>query len=159
MLSRGSLTQLLKQASAGQFRVEVVYQGWGKPTRSEAQALGIASHICALIREVRLYGADQSWVSARSVIPAQTLSGPQRMLRYLGNRPLGEVLFRDPSLERGPLQIARLSNRAKGETVWARRSVFHLGGKPLLVSEIFLPALLQVEYRPMNQLIPTPDQG
>ena len=28
------------------------------------------------------------------------------------------------------------------DTVWGRRSVFRVGGRPLLVSEYFLPALL-----------------
>ncbi len=145
VLSRGSLTRLLKQASSGHFRVEVLHQGWGRPTRSEAATLALPPHQRALIREVILHGQGEPWVCARSVIPATTLTGRQRQLKRLGERPLGELLFRDPSLKRSPIQIVRLQQQAGGTPVWGRRSLFYVGGKPLLVSEIFLPALRQVE--------------
>ena len=59
----------------------------------------------------------------------------------------------DPSTQRGPVEIARLSPCDKlypsairhltqrPEKIWGRRSLFTLGGKPLLVSEIFLPGI------------------
>lgn len=139
----GSLTQRLVKLSQGNFRVEVVRQGWMRPTRSEAKALNMHSRQFALAREVQLIGKGTPWVYARSIIPAQTLTGRQRQLRMLGNRSLGSLLFTDPSMRRGPLQISclRLQDERK---VWARRSVFYLSGKPLLVCEVFLPELQQV---------------
>ncbi len=139
----GSLTQRLVKLSRGDFRVEVVRQGWMRPTRSEAKALNMRSRQFALVREVQLIGKGKPWVYARSIIPAQTLTGRQRQLRMLGNRSLGSLLFTDPSMRRGPLQISclRLQNQSK---VWARRSVFYLSDKPLLVCEVFLPELQQV---------------
>ena len=145
LLDPGSLTQRLINASQGDFRVEVVRQLWGRPTRSEARALGIPPRQLALIREVQLIGNGQPWVFARTIIPASTLTGKQRKLNYLGNRSLGSVLFRDPTMRRGALQVNRL-NLTTGETVWARRSVFYLSNKPLLVAEVFLPSLQQVNY-------------
>ncbi|WP_067868026.1 chorismate--pyruvate lyase family protein [Neptuniibacter marinus] len=139
----GSLTQRLIKLSKGDFRVEVVQQGWFRPTRSEAKALKMDYRQVALIREVQLIGNGQPWVFARSIIPAQTLSGAERQLRVLGNRSLGSLLFSDPTMRRGRLQICRLSLNST-EKVWARRSVFFLSKKPLLVSEVFLPQLLQV---------------
>lgn len=139
----GSLTQRLIQQSQGEFRVEVVRQGWQRPTQSESCALGIRPRQFALIREVRLMGNNQPWVYARSVIPATTLTGRQRQLRMLGNRSLGTLLFSDPTMRRGPLQISQLRLADKSK-VWARRSVFYLSEKPLLVCEVFLPALEQV---------------
>jgi chorismate--pyruvate lyase len=139
----GSLTQRLVKLSQGDFQVEVVRQGWFLPTRSEARALRMRSRQHALIREVRLLGKGQTWVYARSIIPAKTLTGRQRQLRMLGNRSLGSLLFSDPSMRRGPLQISQLLLDT-GERVWARRSLFYLSGKPLLVCEVFLPELLQV---------------
>lgn len=139
----GSLTQRLVKLSAGDFKVEVVTQGWFQPTRSEACALGMRSRQRALIREVKLQGKSSDWVYARSIIPATTLTGRQRQLRMLGNRSLGSLLFSDPSMRRGPLQISHLKLN-DGSTVWARRSVFFLSNKPLLVCEVFLPELLQV---------------
>lgn len=139
----GSLTQRLLKLSEGQFRVEVIRQGWYRPTRSEAKALGMRSRQYALVREVQLMGKGQVWVYARSIIPATTLTGPQRQLRMLGNRSLGSLLFTDPTMRRGPLQISRLKLQDQRD-VWARRSVFYLSDKPLLVYEVFLPELLQV---------------
>ncbi|PIE25195.1 MAG: chorismate--pyruvate lyase [Neptuniibacter caesariensis] len=140
----GSLTQRLVRLSKGDFRVEVIRQGWFRPTRSEALELGINARQFTLVREVQLVGNDQPWVFARSIIPAQTLTGRQRQLRMLGNRSLGTLLFTDPTMRRAPLQISRLKTRDQCQ-VWARRSVFFLSDKPLLVSEVFLPALLQVK--------------
>ncbi|MBQ0757767.1 MAG: chorismate lyase [Amphritea sp.] len=146
LLDSGSLTRHLMQASNGDFRVEVVRQLWHRPTRSEALALGISPRQMALIREVQLIGLGQPWVFARTIIPATTLTGKQRQLNTLGNRSLGTVLFRDPTMRRGPLQISKL-RLSNNETVWARRSVFRLANKPLLVAEVFLPALQRVNYR------------
>ena len=147
LTDRASLTQHLITASQDHFRVEVVRQGWARPTRSEAQELGIPMRQLALIREVHLLGNDQVWVYARSIIPASTITGRERQLSHVGNRSLGTILFTDPTMRRGPLQITRLklTNQQK---VWARRSTFFLSGKPLLVCEVFLPALEQVNYRP-----------
>ena len=142
LLDPGSLTQRLVNASQGNFRVEVIRQGWYHPTRSEAKALGMRPRQLAIIREVQLIGNGQPWVFARSVIPATTLTGKQRELNFIGSRSLGTILFRDPTMRRGPLQISRLKLR-DGDAAWARRSLFYLSEKPLLVSEVFLPALLE----------------
>lgn len=144
LMDRGSLTQRLVQLSGGNFRVEVLGQRWAIPTASERKALGMRSREKALIREVQLIGNDQAWVYARSILPATTLTGRQRQLSMLGSRSLGSMLFTDPTMQRGPLQISQLRLH-NGETAWARRSVFTLSDKPLLVCEVFLPALLQVE--------------
>lgn len=142
---RGSLTRRLMAVSGGQFDVEIVRQYMGKPRRDEARELAIAAGRWAMIREVTLYGQGQPWVFARSIIPLTTLTGRQRRLRHLDNRPLGQLLFNDPAMTRGPVQVARLSARwlpeslrGDDEPCWARRSVFRLEGKPLLVSETFL---------------------
>lgn len=144
LMDAGSLTRRLVQFSGGNFRVEVLSQRWAIPTASERKALGMRSRQKALIREVQLIGNDQAWVYARSILPATTLTGRQRLLAQLGSRPLGQMLFQDPTMQRGPLQISQLRLH-NGDTAWARRSVFSLSDKPLLVCEVFLPALLQVE--------------
>lgn len=95
----------------------------------------------ALIREVALIGQGEPWVRARSVLPVSSLAGPGRRLRKLGTRSLGHLLFRDPTLRRGPIEITRV-DQPEGR-VFARRShlVFH--GRPVLVAECFLPALFR----------------
>ncbi|WP_241235068.1 chorismate--pyruvate lyase family protein [Amphritea opalescens] len=146
LLDKGSLTQHLINASNGHFRVEVVRQQWGQPSLAEAKALNIPTRQKVLIREVQLLGYNQPWVFARTIIPASTLTGKQRKLHALGTRSLGSVLFRDPTMKRSPLEISRIP-LSNGETTWARRSLFYLANKPLLVAEVFLPALQQVNYR------------
>lgn len=146
LLDSGSLTARLKALSGGDFRVELVAQGWGFPNLSEARALKIDPRLRVLVREVRLIGGGQTWIHARSLIPATTLTGRHRKLAHLGNRPLGEVLFKDLSMRRGAIETARVpmatDNGMMGAQTWARRSVFQLDQKPLLVSEVFMPQLL-----------------
>ena len=148
LLDRGSLTQRLIAASDGQFQVRILAQGIAKPRRSEAQILCIANHHLAVVREVILYGNDQPWVYARSVLPLSSLTGRLTRLRKLDERPLGALLFADPSMRRGKLELASVQPSKVAlplelgifdTPLWGRRSVFYIADKPLLVSEIFLP--------------------
>ena len=150
LLNSDSLTRRLQQASDGQLTVQVLNQSVQLPGLSECRALGLAPRRRALVREVVLSGRGSPWVYARSVLPLTTLSGPLRRLRHLDNRPLGELLFNDPTMTREPLEWACISAENSTalapqlplyrEPVWGRRSVFRLAGKPLLVCEIFLPS-------------------
>lgn len=150
VLDRGSLTQRLILASNGNFSVRVVRQQWLQPNRDEALLLGCPLTERALIREVELLCYGKVWVVARSVIPHTTLRGKERQLKALGNRSLGTFLFRSRSMERGPLQVTKTSPEYLSmqaglsihDPLWGRRSLFYLHGKPLLVSELFLPAVL-----------------
>ena len=140
LLESGSLTARLVALSGGDFRVQLLAQYWGRPAQEEARRLGLHPGRFALIREVALMGHGQAWVRARSVLPASSLTGAGRRLRKLGNRSLGGLLFRDSTLRRGPIEITRLE-QPEG-TVFARRSHLIYHGRPLLVAECFLPALL-----------------
>lgn len=153
LLDRASLTHRVQQACNGAFSVALLHQSWGRITRSEAQVLHLRHGERCLVREVQLRCAERPWVFARTIIPAPTLTGRQRRLGCLGTHPLGAVLFADPSMRRGPVQIAAITARhgiyaratqhlrTRPAVIWGRRSVFHVGGKPLLVSEFFLPGL------------------
>lgn len=144
----GSLTARLLHLSHGQFEVEVLHQAIGKPDLSEQQVMGMARQELALIRTVILRGQGQAWVFARSVLPLRSLTGRLRHLRKQGNRPLGAFLFSQPDLQRSPIAVARISVHdgylpaalGADQILWGRRSVFSLNAKPLLVSEVFLPA-------------------
>jgi len=152
LLDSGSLTDRVKQACAGCFGVRVLHQGWQRPRLDEARALGIPVARAAWVREVQLLCDGRPWVFARTVMPVTTLSGPQRRLAHLGNRPLGAFLFADPSMSRGVVELAPLNRKramyaravanltSQPEEIWGRRSVFRVGGKPLLVTEVFLTA-------------------
>jgi len=153
LLDSSSLTRRLINSCQGQFAVEVVSEQWLKPMRSEQIALGLRRANLARVREVRLLCDGIPWVFARTVIPYSTLQGPVRRLSMLGNKSLGAVMFADPSMRRGELEIASFTKsnllyqpatcglRNKPAKIWGRRSVFYLSGKPLLVNEIFLPQI------------------
>ena len=85
------------------------------------------------LREVILSGDGQAWLAARTVIPESTLSGPEEKLRYSGNTPLGQALFSSPALTRDFIEYGQAAS------LWARRSRLCLSGKPLLLTELFLP--------------------
>lgn len=151
----GSLTRRVLRACQHQFRVEVIAQYRGRPLLNEATRLRVHTDQAALIREVYLYCGDSPWVYARTIIPHTTLTGRQRYLAHLGNRPLGAALFADTTMRRDEVEVAcmrplhRLFGTATAglvdppEMIWGRRSVFYVGGKPLLVNEMFLPPLFE----------------
>jgi len=148
LLDRGSLTARLIAKSDGEFQVKVVRQVIGVPRVDERQVLGLKRPALALIREVILYGRGEPWVFARSLLPLASLTGRLRHLRKQGNRPLGAFLFSQPQLARSAIAVARISrdhgyvpgDLVGDQLLWGRRSVFYLQQKPLLVSEVFLPA-------------------
>ncbi len=128
---------------------------------SEARAMGRPPHELALVRQVRLLCDGEPWVFARTMIPLPSLHGRLRQLALLGTRPLGAVLFADPTMQRSAIEVACVGQHKRlyrmaleglpgGSTeIWGRRSVFTLHSRPLLVSEFFLPPLAQ--HRPPEQ--------
>lgn len=146
-----SLTERLKQKCTADIRVEVLSQTVQKPRLDEFKALGMETGSYALIRQVRLCCGKACWVYARTVIPFSTIKGKQRIYANLGTRPLGAMLFADRTMQRDEVMVTSLTGGqlpdglglAEDDMVWGRRSVFRVGGKSLLVSEYFLPALLE----------------
>ncbi len=147
LIDDGSLTRKLVAFSKDQFEVQVLRQEVATPGAAEANALKMTQQTPVMIREVVLKGRGRPWVFARSILPMTTMTGRLAGLRTLSNQPLGELLFQDPSMTREALEAACLPARilsvpaalaAGDEPLWARRSVFFLDQKPLLVSEVFL---------------------
>lgn len=148
----GSLTERLRSVCGEQFRVQLLGQSWQKPFLGERRSLQMPGRRYALTREVLLCRGDLPLVCARTIIPAKTLRGAQRRLSNLGNRPLGEVLFASPKLERRGFELAELRSenwlgsgalKTPQEPIWGRRTVYSIGGHELLVCEFFLPALFR----------------
>ena len=150
----GSLTARIR-ARCQHFRVEVISQKLARPHRDEAELLGLRASEHAWLREVVLFADGVPVVYARSVLPRHNLRGGWRLFAGIGNRPLGAALFADPRIVRAPLRVHRFDARdarhgragkACGSTIdgplWARRSVFRLRGRALLVCEVFLPGVL-----------------
>jgi chorismate--pyruvate lyase len=109
-----------------------------------------------LVREVLLHADGRAVVMAHSVVARRDVEGPWRSLAGLGTRPLAAVLFADPRVRRSAFEYARIDRR---HALWkracrllgrelpvmrARRSVFRRNGRPLMVTELFLPALAEL---------------
>lgn len=155
LIDRGSLTRRL-QLFCPHFRLERLVQCRDRPHQDEYTPLGLYPGRNALVREVLLKEADQPLVFAHSVIPLSGLRGPWAALSGLGNRPLGAALFGDPRIGRLALEFKRVDRRhplyrdavrhitEAPRALWARRSLFSLESQPILVTEVFLPATLQL---------------
>jgi len=152
---RGSLTQRIQQRCTS-FAVRGVRTGLARIALDESALLGIAPQQLAYSREVFLYADGQPVVFAHSALANAHLRGVWSAVRTLGSKPLGALLFAHPLVVRKPLHYQALRNthplykRAAGilndppHRLWARRSLFYLSGAPLLVTEVFLPAILRL---------------
>jgi chorismate--pyruvate lyase len=158
LFEAGSLTRRVRGLCNGDFRLRVLRQSWLRPFPDESRTLRLRPSRVALVREVALQCGERPLVVARSVIPASVLRGTQRHLAYLGNRPLGEILFSDPNLKRLGLELAAVE-KAKwlperydtldiaesSDRIWGRRSLYAVAHGNLLVAEFFLPSVLNLE--------------
>ena len=155
LTEQGSLTRRLKQFNQVDFSVHLLGNHWIKPLPEESLYLREPLRNMAFQREVRLLDGGIANVYARTVIPLETYSAMKQRFIGLGTKPLGELLFTEPTVQRGDIQIAKLQpgewlyemalleEEYRPEHLWGRRSSFFLSGKILLVNEIFLPTLVE----------------
>ena len=157
----GSLTARIR-ARCERFAVQVVGQHLGPVHPDEAVLLGLRPGERAWVREVLLVADGRPVVFARSLLPRRNVRGAWNLFHGIGSRPLGQALFSDPAISRLPLACRRLDGRdaryhraqaaltrfapaqSLPRTLWARRSVFLLRGSALMVSEAFLPEILEL---------------
>jgi len=153
LLDRGSLTRRI-QERCEHFRLDVLTQRIAPVRPDERAAIGLHAGAQCMEREVSLNCGPRPLIFAHSVVAPRALKGPWHMLSGLGARPLGAALFADPRIQRHPLRFRQFNGRhalyeracrlldEQPATLWARRSLFVLCGSPLLVTEVFLPAIL-----------------
>jgi chorismate--pyruvate lyase len=158
LLDEGSLTARLK-GYCKHFQVKVIGEEQQLCTAAEACNL-ITVGEPILVREVLLYCDGVPQVFARSLLPLNSLVGKAKALANLGEQPLGQVLFNNPSLQRQRLELSSFSGDSSvvvlakslsqqtsfeytsalvKKELWGRRSIFILENKPLMVAEVFLP--------------------
>jgi chorismate--pyruvate lyase len=152
----GSLTQKIEQAIGQKLEVLVLRDCRQSLDSDESRYFHFKVKHCR-IREVLLCANGVPLVMARSIIPTMSSSGSNHEVLRLGTKPLGAVLFAKTRMHsrKKPLrEIARLDKQSTlwkkclqlyprlPSASWARRTLYKLKGRPLLVSEVFLPALL-----------------
>jgi chorismate lyase len=148
----GSLTKRLRAVYGDSVAVKVLFQYWRVPFLTERRLLRLPEQRLCLTREVLLYVDNTPLILARTIIPTATIKFAQRSLTRLGTRPLGEVIFSYPHLERVAMDVTLIQ-----PNIWTdyalqltgiqsslpgRRTVYAIEHKPLLVSEFFLPSIL-----------------
>lgn len=150
----GSLTQRLRDYYGDAIGVKVLLQRWGTPFLSERKLLKLRENRYSLIREVLLHADGKPLILARTIIPAKTIKVAKSNLSHLGSRPLGEVIFSYPKLERIEMDVTLINpsiwtQPATAEAnidlpIWGRRTVYAIAQRQMLVSEFFLPEVLSI---------------
>lgn len=158
----GSLTARLIAHSAA-FRVQRLHQRSALCLLDEARAIGLPRPERVWEREVLLRCDGEPVVFAHTVVPTSATASDWPLFSALGERSLGTTLFYDPQVTRGQLEFARirpghpLAQRAHaalgygplgpysgGHIFHARRCVYRRHQGLLLVTEVFLPAVLKL---------------
>jgi chorismate lyase len=154
LLEVASLTARLKR-HCQHFQLQVVQESL-QPLPAFLQPL-LAETTFALVREVILYCDNQPCVYGQSWLPETTLDKLQPLAK-MGNRPLGDYIFRQENLVRGEIEACQVDisltqvNAGQTQHCWARRSVFQLQQQPFLVAEVFLPAIEQLSATAANEM-------
>lgn len=148
----GSLTKRLKRIYGKAVQVEVLYHRQNTAFLGEYQALHLPPQRYHLIREVLLHANGSPLILARTVLPYKTSTAAKRNLAHLGNRPLGEVIFAYPKLQKKTVQISRIRPKiwtdellaicTISQAIWGRRTIYVIRQQPLLINEFFMPQLL-----------------
>jgi len=150
----GSLTHRLRCFYGDSFAVKILFHRWKQAYLSECQLLRLPHQQYNLVREVLLHADGKPLILARTILPEKTIKIAKRNLSHLGTRPLGEVIFSYPNLERLQLDITEVKANywstqlqkqiSIPENTWGRRTVYAIQKQPLLVSEFFMPGALEI---------------
>lgn len=150
----GSLTQRLRDYYGDAIGVKILLQRWTTPFLTERRLLNLPECKYSLIREVLLHADRKPLILARTIIPAKTVKVAKSNLAHLGNRPLGEVIFSYPKLERIEMDVALINPPTWNQSaideahieqpIWGRRTVYAIAQRQMLVSEFFLPGVLEI---------------
>ena len=133
LLEEDSMTRRFEQ-HCQQVSVQLLREAFISADEMPQEAAFLPADARFWLREIVLCGDDEPWLIGRTVVPESTLNGPVQMLLNLGSRPLGRYLFSSSTLSRDFIDPGQIDD------LWGRRSRLRLSGKPLLLTELFLPA-------------------
>lgn len=114
--------------------VKILREGFVSAKEAGADAGLLPAEPRYWLREILLCGDNEPWLAACTLLPESTLHGPEQKLQQLGTQPLGRYLFASSTLTRDFIEPGRSND------LWGRRSLLRLSGKPLLLTELFLPS-------------------
>lgn len=153
LLEPDSLTARCQEAST-LFRVKVLRADSGSSLMAPH---GRQQRPMVRQREVLLECDGVPVIFAHTELPLAPRGRLTRWLAGLGSRSLGSLLFAYPGFKRGRIEVRRLdthdvlyqravqaANLPGQPQLWARRSKHVLGRQSVIVTEVFLPAILQL---------------
>lgn len=167
----GSLTARLIAHSKA-FRVQKLRQAGALCLADEAGAIGLPRAQRVWEREVLLRCDGRPVVYGHTVVPLNATANDWPLFSALGERSLGTTLFYDPRVVRGRLEFARIrpghplharvraalgaeNDDGADMSYFARRCVYRRRQGLLLVTEVFLPAVLNLV---ANKLVATTNE-
>ena len=147
----GLLTARVQRAGGDRVRFTLLRLAPAPVDAALSARMGVAD-TGGLVREIEFACGDERWIFAQSVFPDSTLR-EHPWLGDLGGVALGVSLLGRHDVSREPLEYRLvapdepLARAAGGLAVaaWARRAVYHLSGAPIIVQELFLPALAALD--------------
>jgi chorismate lyase len=151
LIGKGLLTQRIKAVCGERFSLRLVDQWTGLLNSAQQSALRSPDG-AGLFRDVEMFHGETVWVFGQTIVPDSTLCS-HPWLAELGDSALGETLSGLSGVERSSYEYAWLpvhdavTARAlrdaelKPAGLWARRSRVSLRRAPLLIQELFLPAI------------------
>lgn len=154
LIGKGLLTLRMKAVCGERFALRMVDQWTGLLGPALRSALGSQDN-AGMFRDVEMFRGDQVWVFEQTVMPDSTLCA-HPWLAELGDAAVGETLSDLSGIERSSYEYAWLpaedavtaralrDAEVKPAGVWARRSRVCLRSAPLLIQELFLPAMGRV---------------
>lgn len=154
LFQEGSLSRFIEVNCNGTFHIELKNETWSQPLSDEIELLSLGENEITFIRESWLKCDDKRLVYARTVIPRATFEKESEELLQLGNKPLGNILFNDSTTYRSNMRYAKIpidcnlhQQATMGSKIagflWGRQSLFYINNNPLLVTEVFLPTILE----------------
>ena len=157
LTTEGSLTARLV-AHSTRFRVRRLHQHGATCLADEARAIGLHRAGRVWEREVLLECDGKPAVFGHTVVPTGCTASDWPLFSALGERSLGSTLFYDPLVRRGALEFARIRaghplfarvraalGGSEDALYHARRCVYRRRQGLLLVTEVFLPAVLKLQ--------------
>lgn len=147
-----ALTAGLRQL--GELKLRVEREKVDSLHSREAWMLGRPARSAVWLREICMSIDGVDCVFARSFTPLAASHALWQGMRRLRTRPLADMLYHDPQINRSPFYVSRLQAQQPlyramrlhlrtgcpaPQSIFARSSVFWRQGQPLLVAEAFLP--------------------
>lgn len=148
------MTRRLGNVGRGAVGLRLLAERWAKPTADEARALSLPPGQLARVRDIILLCDGRPCIYGRTVMPLHSVRGRQRRLLQLGPRPLGPQVFSRTRVRRSALMVREVAagdpllralegHVPVGTRLWARRSRLQFQTSMLLITEVFLPALME----------------